>query len=237
MITSLIFDLFDTLVDFSLEEYNRMLERMCECLSVEKEAFISTWHESWPQYEVGKFKNAFEYIQYVSNGSYNASGLIAAEALHCEYEKDILNPRDGVAEVLGHLRDRGYKIGIVTNCAVETPHFWPQTPFSKLVDSAVFSSLEMIRKPNPEMFKVCIERLQSKPSECLFVGDGANDELDAAQLAGVVPVLLDNHDHSSASRLKNWNGLVIDDLSNIERIVKKAETLQSIAQRRGEPRA
>ena len=98
-----------------------MLERMCECISVEKEGFISSWHKSWPRYEVGLFNNALDYIQYVSRGSCDASGLDAAAALHSQYEMDILTPRSGITKVLEQLRGQGYKIGIVTNCAVETP--------------------------------------------------------------------------------------------------------------------
>ncbi len=220
MTNAVIFDLFETLVDFSVEEYNHMLGQMCEYLSVEKEAFTSSWHESWPEYEVGRFENVHDYIQHVSNGSCDPSGLDAAATLHLQYERDILAPRSGVTGVLEKLRGRGYRIGVVTNCAVETPHFWPQTELAPLVDSAVFSSLEKIRKPDPEIFEVCVERLQLMPSECLFVGDGANDELSAAQLAGITPVLLTNHGTSGETHSKSWKGLVLDDLAGIETILR-----------------
>ena len=53
-------------------------------------------------------------------------------------------------------------------------------------------------------------------SACLFIGDGANSELDVALSAGITPVLLNNHDTSSEMHLKSWKGLVIDDLMDIE---------------------
>lgn len=207
-----------------------MLEQMCEFLSVKKASYISRWNEFWPQYEIGEFDNVVDYINFVSNGSYDASGLNAALSLHNHYERNILIPRASAQKLLKQLRISGYRIGVVTNCAMETPHFWQEMPLADLVDCAVFSSLEKIRKPNPNLIKLCIERLQSSPPECLFIGDGANDELNAARTIGVTPVLLNNSNSSSVKYLESWEGLVVNDLAEIELMLENIKTQSQITQ-------
>ncbi len=44
-------------------------------------------------------------------------------------------------------------------------------------------------KPDPEIYLRTARQLEVDPADCLFVGDGANDELAGAARVGMTPVL------------------------------------------------
>ncbi len=47
---------------------------------------------------------------------------------------------------------------------------------------------EGMQKPNPAIFKRCLEKLDVKEDECLYVGDGGSNELEAAEALGMKAV-------------------------------------------------
>ncbi|MEW6185228.1 MAG: HAD-IA family hydrolase [Thermodesulfobacteriota bacterium] len=191
-IRAVIFDLFETLVDFSLEEYNQVLTAMAVRLGIAPDVFISSWHSHWPRHEMGEFASTMEYIEAIAGPMPIGSDLTGAIALHEEYQKQVLIPNPETIHVMKRLKQAGYRIGVVTNCPIETPVLWPGSPLSEWVDAAVFSTIERVRKPNPAIFLSCLKRLGCVPSECIYIGDGANQELLAASSLGMFSVQLKN---------------------------------------------
>ena len=55
-------------------------------------------------------------------------------------------------------------------------------------DEAIISYEQGIRKPDPEIYQCMIERLNLKPDECLYVGDGGSRELYGAKEVGMRPL-------------------------------------------------
>ena len=55
-------------------------------------------------------------------------------------------------------------------------------------DAICLSYDEGIQKPNLAIFKRCIEKLDVKADECLYVGDGGSNELEAAKKLGMKAV-------------------------------------------------
>jgi putative hydrolase of the HAD superfamily len=212
---AVIFDLFETLVDFSFDQYDRTLISMAEHVGKEPETFVSSWHAAWARHEAGAFKNVADYIVAVSGPVASESRLLAAVAIHEAFQKQVLIPHPEIIAILKNLKDAGYKIGLITNCPVETPTLWPESCLSELVDVAVFSTVEGIRKPDPELFISCLDRLGFRPTECMYVGDGANDELFASSALGMHTIKLSSGDKDGKRRTNEWEGPVISHLSEL----------------------
>ena len=70
------------------------------------------------------------------------------------------------------------------------PAVWPETAFAGLFDAEVFSCVCGHMKPDAEIYLLCARELGVEPTECLFVGDGANDELAGAQRVGMQAILI-----------------------------------------------
>ena len=90
------------------------------------------------------------------------------------------------AEVLKELRSRGYKLGVITN-----GEDWSQmrklrvAGLLPLVDLAVISEHEQIKKPDPRIFTRAAERLAVHPTECMFVGDHPRNDIYGAGAVGM----------------------------------------------------
>ena len=130
-----------------------------------------------------------------------------------------LNPRPDALETLARLKNDGYKIGLLSNCSIEIPILWPETPFAELVDSAIFSSRQRLKKPDPHIYQLACERLGISPENCLDIADGENYELTAAGKVGLHPVLLRNSPRDNRSEVlreaREWRGDSIDTLTEV----------------------
>jgi putative hydrolase of the HAD superfamily len=129
------------------------------------------------------------------------------------------NPPDGVLDSLTAIRSAGYKLGLISNADVMEVEGWTGSPLEDCFDTVLFSCHEGYMKPEPEIFLLCTERLNLKPEECLYVGDGGNDELIASAGVGMTAVLTSqflqkNHPDKVELRKKLVNHH-IQDLSEI----------------------
>jgi putative hydrolase of the HAD superfamily len=96
-----------------------------------------------------------------------------------------LVPVPGAAETIVELRERGYKLGLITVCSEDVPLLWPETTFHGLFDAEVFSATCGLRKPDPRIYQLALNELRVEAEEAVFVGDGANDELAGAERVGM----------------------------------------------------
>jgi len=91
--------------------------------------------------------------------------------------------------VLRELRTRGYRLGIITNGSVESQHAKLQaTDLTALVDVALISAHEGVKKPDPTIFERAASRVELTPNDCLFVGDNPYTDISGAYNAGFTPV-------------------------------------------------
>ena len=83
---------------------------------------------------------------------------------------------------------------MISVCTEDVPQVWDETPLGGEFDATVFSCDVGVSKPDPRIYEIACERLEVEPAECLFVGDGANDELPGAERVG--------HDRCPAARAR-----------------------------------
>lgn len=108
------------------------------------------------------------------------------------------------------LRQRGLLIGVVSDRTHELVAAWRQLPVAAFVDATAFSIEVGAGKPDPRICLAATDALAVAPSECLYVGDGASQELTGAQAIGMTAVWLDADDaaeHVSYRREEDWVGL------------------------------
>jgi len=152
----------------------------------------------------------------------SGSALNAAAAVRLASERAFGEPRPEAVAVLRALRDRGLRIGVVSDCSAELPVYFAQLPIAPLVDVAVFSFTTGHRKPEPENYLTCCARLEVEPGECVYVGDGGSDELAGARAVGLRAVHLDVVDEADSlvyGRHLAWDGEVVNSLAAVlERI-------------------
>ena len=94
-----------------------------------------------------------------------------------------MDPR--VVQTLHELKEAGYRIGLITNCAYDEIAAWDSSELAGLVDVPIFSCVEGLIKPDPAIYELACDRLGVDVSAAVFVGDGGSDELRGADAAGL----------------------------------------------------
>ncbi|MFF3923008.1 HAD family hydrolase [Paenibacillus lactis] len=95
--------------------------------------------------------------------------------------------RPDILEMLGLLKKRGIKLGLVSNCTEEEVIHFGRSPLASCFDDVIFSYEVGLAKPQKEIYLMACERLGVTPEASIFVGDGGSDELRGAQDAGLRP--------------------------------------------------
>lgn len=100
---------------------------------------------------------------------------------HCQ---DNTKLYEGIQELLNALRDKGYKLAIVSNKlqsgVTELCNLW----FKDLVEVAIGESEGIERKPAPDMVNEALRQLGSTPEEAFYIGDSEVD-IQTAKAAGI----------------------------------------------------
>lgn len=98
-----------------------------------------------------------------------------------------------VAEVRS-LRERGIRTGIVTNNVREASGWRALLPVDELFDTIVDSCEVGVRKPNPAIFTIALERLGGiAPADAVFLDDAPGNVV-GARAAGLQAILVDDVD-------------------------------------------
>ena len=206
----MIFDLWDTLVEWPAAEGARLVEKLAALAEVPADDFELRLRERYRSLQTGPLAEVYREIGIPQRE------LGAALAAHHELARRALRLRAGGAEALAQLRRRGLKLGLITVCSEDVPARWPETEMAGLFDAETFSSECGMMKPEPEIYLRTTRALEVEPEECLFVGDGANDELAGAGRVGIRPVLF--HPKGAPLRwpeLGAWRGLRVSTLEEV----------------------
>ncbi|MFI1735884.1 HAD family hydrolase [Streptomyces acidicola] len=92
-------------------------------------------------------------------------------------------PNEAFLEFLRGLRRDGYRLALLTNNVREWEPLWrAQLPVDELFDVVVDSHREGVRKPDPAIYRILLERLDTTPQHCLFVDDTEENCTAAAEL-------------------------------------------------------
>ncbi|MBS1836919.1 MAG: HAD family phosphatase [Actinobacteria bacterium] len=98
--------------------------------------------------------------------------------------------RDEVVQRCRSYRDAGLSTGLLTNNAKEFEPFWrPLLPLDELFDDVVDSSAVGLRKPDPRVYELALDRLGLRASEAVFIDD-APGNVEGALAVGMRAVLI-----------------------------------------------
>ena len=221
-IRAVIFDFFGTLVDDFVASTGQMTPDLATALNAPHDQFVELWRKTSNLRIDGTFQSvetALENVCAAIGVQPTAEEMTKAVEIRLNQIRRALNPKPDAIATLQALKQSGYKIGLLSNCSIEIPILWPESPLTQFVDSAVFSSREHLKKPDPRIFDLACKRLGEIPQQCLYVADGENHELSVARSIGLRPVLIRNFSANLRKDLfreaREWEGLAISSLSEV----------------------
>lgn len=117
----------------------------------------------------------------------------AAQA-YVDARADVLELYPGALDLLAALRERGCKLGLVTNGFAATHHDKiDRLGLRDRMDAFFLADEVGMVKPDPELFRHACRVLGSEPSRTVMVGDRYERDVTGAREAGLYTVLIDPH--------------------------------------------
>ena len=202
MIRAVVFDLYDTLVDYDDRRSREFSASVAQLCGRDPEEFHGIWIEGRPSRDTGPM------TPYLASLGIEESAAQQFLEVRRDWTRGVLaTPRPGVLDTLRELRRRGIRTGLITVCSEDVADVWEETVFAGLFDVEVFSCACGLRKPDPRIYRLALDQLGVRPAEALFVGDGANDELAGAERVGMRAILVHRSGEEPVwPEVRDWPG-------------------------------
>jgi len=203
---AVIFDLWETLIDWNHDANALMHARVQERVGFD---FHERWNRANERYIV-------PVREVLAGVGVPADAMDEVLSYRAEFVRTCLVPRDGAVETLEELRARDLKVGLITVCTEDVELLWPESQFAGLFDAEIFSNAIGLSKPDPRIYLACCEQLGVEPREAVFVGDGANDELEGARRVGLHPILIHKEGKDPVwSEVRTWSGARVTSIPEV----------------------
>ena len=201
------FDLFDTLCTVDEPVYFEGKRRTARALGVDFDAFMDAWRSTSREASTGLLKTPFDRALKALEtlGRRDRGEAMEAARLDVEIIQKSVHLYAGAADCLEALRVRGFKLGLISNATATTAFVVGPLRLRELLDLLVFSYEARCAKPDPAIFQKALDRAATQAADALFVGDGANRELDAVEDLGLAVVCMDHP--VKAHSFRDRNGL------------------------------
>ncbi|MCI4397530.1 MAG: HAD-IA family hydrolase [Acidobacteria bacterium] len=188
------FDLFDTLCAVNEPVYYEGKRRAAEAAGLSYEVFMKAWKATGPQASVGQIRDPYARAKAAleSCGISDRAKIAIVAELDVETIRQCVFFYEGAREALASIRQAGFKLGLISNATATTAFIVQPLGLREKLDLLVFSYEAKAVKPDRAIFDLALRRSGCQAGEALFVGDGANHELDGARDAGFATLCMDH---------------------------------------------
>ena len=188
MIKAVIFDMYETLITHYHEQGPLYFSKeMSEDARIPLERFQAIWRGTEKERSTGllSLEGVIERIL-KENNCYSEEvfqTIIHKRILIAENPYSHLHPE--ILPMLAKLKENGLKIGLISNCFSEEAEVIRRSSIFPYFDAVCLSYELGVQKPDAKIFEKCVEMLQVKPEECIYIGDGGSNELEASKAFGM----------------------------------------------------
>jgi len=184
---AVIFDLFETLVtEWGHEKYTK--RKMCEDLGVNFAEFAPLWEELHDKQYRGyiTFKESLQFVCSRLGVTLTNDTIKKVTARRISTKAACFeSPRQDVLSMLGELKNRGFRLAILSNCSEEEVTTIRESSIAPYFDAIVLSYDTGLCKPESDIYQLAADRIGVDISECIFVGDVGSRELYGASEIGI----------------------------------------------------
>ena len=186
MIKAVIFDMYETLITL-FESPFYFGTQMASDAGIEEEKFQEIWRAAETDRTIGKI-TLEEILERIlkTNDCYSETkmNLIVKKRIR-NREEAFEHLHKDIIPMLKALKEKGILIGLISNCFSEEAMIIKKSVLYPYFDAVCLSYDEGLQKPNSAIFKRCLEKLNVQAKDCLYVGDGGSNELEAAEMVGM----------------------------------------------------
>lgn len=189
MIKAVIFDMYETLIT----HYQSPLyfgKQMAADAGIPESKFRRLWDATESDRTVGKLT-----LEEVVEAILRENGCYTEELFQKIVQKRIQVKEEcfrhlhkEIIPLMSSLKQNGMKVGLISNCFSEEVVVIRKSVLFPYFDAVCLSYEQGMQKPDAEIYRRCVDQLQVKGNECLYVGDGGSHELEAAEEVGMSAV-------------------------------------------------
>jgi putative hydrolase of the HAD superfamily len=212
---ALIVDLFSTLIPGGNAEREVVHREMAQILGVDPRAFADAFDATVYERFTGAYGDLPSTLREIarrSGGQPTDDQLHQATELRRSLARQLIRAAPAsTLNALKSLRALGWRTALVSNITSETQLQWPDSPLSQYFEFTAFSAEVGSAKPEPAIYLAACKGLAVDPTECVYVADGRDNELQAATALGMHAIRTTEHDDSDPS----WTGPTITSFANL----------------------
>ena len=189
MMNAVIFDMYETLIThFQSPLY--FGAQMAIDAGIPENKFQALWEPTEKDRTIGKMtlEEALEMILR-ENKRYSKELLQQIVQKRIQAKEECFHHiHEEMIPLLRSLKEKGIKVGLISNCFSEEAEVIKKSILFPYFDAICLSYEEGLRKPEIEIYERCMDRLNVKANESLYVGDGGSFELESAKMTGMKAV-------------------------------------------------
>jgi putative hydrolase of the HAD superfamily len=157
------------------------------------------WNAAWPEYRTGETTEEEFWKKFLQEAGANELDAEKAKSLYRDYQfenEDMLNLVDRLNET--------HTLGVLSTIPKEWANFKEEKfNLQKRFNSIVTSGRTGLEKPNLEIYREVIDRLDEPPEKCIFIDDSKSN-LPPAEELGIETIHFQNQEKLE-ERLKECN--------------------------------
>lgn len=96
----------------------------------------------------------------------------------------------GVKETLNILKNRGFKLGVISNWDSSARDILMRHGIADLFSWIIISSEEGVEKPSKEIFDIALKKSGADPAKSLYIGDNYYDDVIGSRKVGMDSVII-----------------------------------------------
>lgn len=119
---------------------------------------------------------------------------------------------EGLIGALGRARDAGIRLAVISNSEGQLPRLFEAVGLGDMFEAVIDSANEGVCKPDPEIFRRALERLEVAAARACYAGDIPEVDVEGARSVGMNAVLVDPFgfypDYARALRVSSVGELI-----------------------------
>ena len=205
MIKNIIFDIGNVILQFDIKEVIPNFTKK----ENEKQFIINNIINSpeWLQYSLidTGFISREQAIEIVEDRTNHINDELIEKFWYRYNDYSFIN--DNVIDIIKELKEKDYKIYLLSNINSHTYNHIKDNKLFNLVDGYVFSYIEHQVKPYVGIYNTLLERYKLIPQECLFIDDNIKNIKTANELGIQGKKVIPDNFESVVQTLKEYNVL------------------------------
>lgn len=189
MIKAVIFDMYETLITL-FESPLYFGTQMAVDAGIQEDKFQELWRAAEEDRTIGKI-SLEEILEKIlkENNCYSQELIQSIVQKRNKTKEESFNHiHKEIIPLLSALREKNILVGLISNCYSEEAYAIRKSVLYSYFNATCLSYEEGLQKPDPAIFYRCMEKLNVKADECLYVGDGGSFELETAKMVGMKAV-------------------------------------------------